>query len=490
MSENNKAFKAGVWYTFGNFLLKASAFITMPIFARVLSVDEMGDFSNFTSWLSILMIITTFDLYHSLEVARFDYKDDIDDFISSNLFQGMLITTICFSVIFIFRKTFFPILSIGVWELLVIYLYCLFYPSLQMFQLKCRIDYKYKSSVIISIISSISSTILSLILVINMSNHYVGRYIGYSIPAIIVNVCLFFYLIIKSNNISPKKYWKYALVISFPMIWHTLAGNVLSTSDRVMIRYFLGRNDVALYTIPYSCASIVQLLWISMNSAWSPWALEQMDKDNYDGINKALKPYALFFGAVVFAFLLVSPEVLYFMGGKAYMSALKVIPPVMISYVFNFCYSFYANMELYEKKQVYIATSTGLAAFLNVILNAIFIPFLGYVVAAYTTLIGYIALFFLHFYVCKRINKSNLINNKFLFVFLGISLLTLFIMPVLYTLSIIRYILICVLIVISIIILIILRKEIIYLIKYKSSLQINNKVSIFLKRFKHEKTRN
>ena len=61
--DNKKALKAGFWYTFSNFLIKGIAFLTMPIFTRIMSKYDIGVFSNIISWFNILAIITTFLKY-------------------------------------------------------------------------------------------------------------------------------------------------------------------------------------------------------------------------------------------------------------------------------------------------------------------------------------------------------------------------------------------------------------------------------------------
>ena len=47
---NGLALKAGFWYVISNFLVKGIAFITTPIFARMMSAENYGEFSNFASW--------------------------------------------------------------------------------------------------------------------------------------------------------------------------------------------------------------------------------------------------------------------------------------------------------------------------------------------------------------------------------------------------------------------------------------------------------
>ena len=103
MHKNNRVLKAGIWYTISNFLIKGLVFITMPIFTRLMTKNDIGLFSNITSWFTIFSIVATFELYSSLSVARFDYRDDLDSYISSNLVLGTIITFIFYIIFLIFH---------------------------------------------------------------------------------------------------------------------------------------------------------------------------------------------------------------------------------------------------------------------------------------------------------------------------------------------------------------------------------------------------
>ena len=83
--KNNKVLKAGIAYTISNFLVKGMSFLTMPIFTRIMSSEDIGQFSNVSTWFGILAILTTFELFSSINIARFDFKEDLDSYISSIL---------------------------------------------------------------------------------------------------------------------------------------------------------------------------------------------------------------------------------------------------------------------------------------------------------------------------------------------------------------------------------------------------------------------
>ena len=83
MSNNKKALKSGVWYTASNFLVKSIGFITTPIFTRLLTREDFGLYNNYISWLASITIIVTLNLDSTLISARFDFKDNFDEYILS-----------------------------------------------------------------------------------------------------------------------------------------------------------------------------------------------------------------------------------------------------------------------------------------------------------------------------------------------------------------------------------------------------------------------
>lgn len=243
---------------------------------------------------------------------------------------------------------------------------------------------------------------------------------------------------LKGKKISTKN-WKYALTISFPLVFHLLAGYILSSSDRIMIRSLIDSEALGLYSVAYSGAMIVSVLMTSMNSAWVPWAMAQIDSNNIIELKKTSKFFVILFGVLVFGIIMLGPEVLLIMGGSSYMEALDVIPPVMVGFVFQFVYSLYVNIEQYYKKQKMVAIGTVIAALSNLLLNWLLIPVLGYVAAAYTTLFSYIILFVVHFLFVKKMGKKFIYDGKFNIIVLIGSLLMLPIATLLYRMNIIRY---------------------------------------------------
>ena len=51
--------KASLWFLICAFLQKGISFITTPIFTRLLSTSEYGQYNVFNSWMNIIIVIVT-----------------------------------------------------------------------------------------------------------------------------------------------------------------------------------------------------------------------------------------------------------------------------------------------------------------------------------------------------------------------------------------------------------------------------------------------
>ena len=140
----NKAFKSGVWFTASNFIMKSIGLITTPIFTRMMSKAQFGDFSNFQTWLMILLYICSLDLEASLIRAVYDFREDIDRYVHSLVALSMLSTGLFWIISVIFRPLFTSAFSMDSIYVDCMFIYLLFCPAVNIFQNAERFKYKYK----------------------------------------------------------------------------------------------------------------------------------------------------------------------------------------------------------------------------------------------------------------------------------------------------------------------------------------------------------
>ena len=436
---NGRALKSGIWYTASNFLVKSIGFITTPIFTRLLTHSEFGAFNNYTSWLNIITIFVTLNLESTLISARFDFEKKFDEYILSVLSLSTTCALLWLVVFNVFSTTFEQFLDLDSVYINVMLIYLIFMPAINIYQARERYLFEYKKTVLISLIIAVCTAILSVLLVMFMENGLMGRVIGSALPSVIVGIILYI-LIIKKGKKIELKYWKYAIQICFPYIPHLLSMTLLNSTDRIMITKFCGAEDTALYSLAYSCGAIVTILITSLNSAFAPWLGEKLHEDRIQEIRYFSKKYISAFLIFAIGIMLVSPEVLLILGGRTYYEAIYVLAPVSMGCVCQFLYTLFVNVEQFKKKTVGMAIASALAALINLELNYLFIPKVGYLVAAYTTLVGYICLLMMHMYLVKRVKLSEVYDYKFVILTVIVGTVLMALVTILYSHRIIRYI--------------------------------------------------
>lgn len=440
---NGKALKSGIWFTVSNFITRGIGFITTPVFTRLMTKSEYGDFSNIQTWMMIMLYITSLDLEASLIRASYDFKEDLNRYVHSLIALSMLSTSFFWMVSILFRDQFISLFSMESIYIDCMFIYLLFCPAVNIFQNVERYQYKYKWTVAISLGITVGASLLAVILVFLMNDKLLGRTMGFIIPTIVIGLIISVYYIIKGRSINLN-YWKYAIPISLPYIPHLLSMYLLSNMDRVMIKRFIGSESAALYSLAYTCGMIITILVTSINSAFGPWLVEKLSSKEYSTIRKMSVPYVAMFSAVAFGMVLITPEILYILGGVPYLEARHVMPPVAAGCLLQFVYCMYVNVEQYEKKTVGMAIASAVAAGLNFILNYICIPHFGYIAAAYTTYVGYFVLLILHMWFVRRLGMSAVYDSKRLFTIAVIASTLMFLSNVLLDMNVIRWCLVIV----------------------------------------------
>lgn len=409
---NNKAaVKAGVWYVISKFFVRGVGFIVTPILTRLLTKSEYGAYNNYLSWLAFFTVLITLNLEATLVSAKFDFKKNIDAYISSILMLSSISALIWGVVFFVFAEYIESLTGLRNDYLWYMLLYLMFFSSISIFQNNEQMSLHYKSVIVCSLAVSICSAIVPIFLVFNMDDKVSGMIIGSALPTIVIGAGLYIFLLRKGRTVNFK-YWQYAIPLCLPYIPHLWGGMVLNSMDRIMINKWCGPEETALYSLAYMCGLVIMLLTSSINSSMAPWLCTKLDTASFEEIRKNTKYIILVFCYVAFGILLLEPELLFFLGGDNYMEAKYIIAPVVMGGVCQFVYTLFATTEQFYRNTKWMAIATVFAAGLNFILNWLFIPYFGYSAAAFTTLIGYLSLLLIHQYVVNRMNLGDLFDVK------------------------------------------------------------------------------
>lgn len=406
--ENTSYKKASLCYLIGNFFNKGFAFLTIPIFTRLLSTTDYGIINTYSSWAGILSMIVGFAMHMSIRNAFVDYKDDTESYLST-IIKFTLLSSLGFMLIFYAVVKIFRI-NIS----LSLVFICLFHSvaSSIIEDVSCyfMMKYNYIKRTVLMILPNLISVCVAIFLIsyILKKDLYLGKIIPEALTIIIFAIILSICYTKKGFNTA---YIKHALKISLPLILHGAALNILSNSDRIMITWLADASQAGIYSLVYSLGMVTYAITLSIDGIWIPWFTNKMKEKSYDEINYITKDYIKLITYIMCGLIIVSPEILKILASKSYWEGIKLIPIIIVANFLFFAYNIYSNLEHYYKKSNQITALTILAAVLNLVLNYIFIPKFGYVAAAFTTAISYFVIFILHSIYSKTLN-SNVFSIK------------------------------------------------------------------------------
>ncbi|WP_297957682.1 oligosaccharide flippase family protein [uncultured Ruminococcus sp.] len=443
--------RAAFWFTVCNFVLKGISFICMPIYARFLSEEEYGTMSLITSYELIFTIFATFELYlGAFQRGLLKYKDDVKNFEQTIVFISNVLTVICFFIFMLLRGPLSGFTGVTLALYSLFSLYFIFYTPYHCWLNRKRFEYDYKAAVTVTILMALVSNLAPIITIKLFGATAYIKVI--STLAIQIVFCLPFW--IKHVNFSHIfkntqrffNYVKYAIRFQGPLVFHSLSYYVLNQSDRVMIDKFSSKADVAFYSVAYSFASVIIIFQNSLNQVLKPWRFQKLDKKGYKDVRDISNVLVILVGGVIVMFMLLLPEV-FLIFPESYHQALKVAPPVTIGVYFLFLYTLFVDVESYYGKTEYIAYVSTFCALLNIGLNYVGIKMFGYVACAYTTLICYALMSFLHYVfmliTCKKAHvEESPVDSKTIWGFSLIMLAIFGVANAFYDSILVRYIIV------------------------------------------------
>ncbi|TCL70752.1 O-antigen/teichoic acid export membrane protein [Hydrogenispora ethanolica] len=436
---SKNAFKAGLWYTISSIAVKAISIVTTPIYTRMMSASDYGIASTFISWYSLLLVFSSLNLTYSAPRAKQDFPGKFEDYLGSIQLMAAVLNILAAILMIIFIK---PVaLGLGIEPLLVYILivYLFFSTAVTLAQCRYRYTYKIKENVAITIYITVSTALMSLIFLYFFKNKYLGKILGTALPTVLLGIFLWTITYKKRQLSINLEYWKYGLLLSVPLIIHTVSLNILSQSDRIFISKYCGNDATGFYSLAYQYAILINIVMNAISEAWAPWFYDKFALGEYSEIKKNIKTLIIlgcFLGVCCIAF---APEAIAILGGKTYKSAIWVVPPVTIGIVCQYIYNHYVNIEIQLKKTKIISMGSLFAALTNIFLNILFIPKFGFIAAAYTTSFSYLILMLIHYFAVIYILKTKIYSNSFMFVSLFICGIIGIVFMLLYNTYILRY---------------------------------------------------
>lgn len=446
--------RASFWFLFANIFQKAIMVIFTPVFTRIMTTEEYSKYALFQSWETIFTVFATLGISnYATAKALVEFKDDRDIFVSSAEFLTTILTICTFGVYLVIRFIFGRLSDFPVYIMVLLFADIISVAIFAFWSQVERFNLRYKALAAVSIFMGIFSPLIAFILIAfsGQLNVYKGwaRIFGLVITDCIAGIFLYFLSFKKSGIFFSVKYWKFCFVYCIPLIPHFLATAFLQRISQIFVDNYCGSEISGVYAL----ANTLSMLMMVVNDAFTktlvPWTYQKLSDKKYNEINRPVLLALITIGVADLSMAFVAPEIIAVFADSAYKQAVYAVPPLVAICYFGFLYNIFANIEYYYKETKLVSLASIIAGVAIVVFNFLFVPGFGFIAAAYSSLLSYIVYALMHYIFMKKTLNKHL-DGMFIYnnsLILKISILFLFLvicMPLLYQVSIIRYILIVV----------------------------------------------
>lgn len=398
--KSNKIINAGLGYTLGNILIKGISFLTIPLYTRLMTTGDYGLYNTYVAYVGIVTFLVCLGLDPTLKNAEQDFSEHKGTYLSTVYILTLAATTVLLGLLFFFGNQLEKVVNIDAILLIMMVINAEAAAIINIYNIKLSLSYSSRRYLGIACFQTICGIGLSVTLMLTIfdQKRYVGRIVGTMIPALLVSGVILFRSVIKMHTDKrfDLKMARYSLKLGLPLIPHLLAQIINAQFDRIMISKLVGYAKSGIYSFTYNIAVILQIVYQSLESVWSPWFFQQMASRNYDQIKRSSRKYIALVAFLTVSLMTISNEFIMVFSTEEYWEGKAIVLTLIEGIFFLYLYTFPVGVEHYTKHTKYIALGSILAAALNIVMNYYGIRRYGYEAAAYTTLICYIVMFILH----------------------------------------------------------------------------------------------
>lgn len=404
--------KASIWFLICLFFQRGISAITTPIFTRLMTPFEYGQYSVFNSWYGIITIIVGLSLTAGVHLQGLIKFNDERDVFSSSL-QGLLTSLVLFwmGIYLLYQDFWNRLFSMTSTQMIALLVMVWTTSIFNFWANEQMVFYQYRTLVFVTLFVAFLKPLLGIYLITTSTDKVTARIISLLIVELLGYSWLFIKRIKNNSVFFSKKFWKYALCFNLPLVPHYLSQIVLNSSDRIMIRNMIGAAETGIYDLAYSVSLVMYVFNMAILQAIKPWLFQKIkDKDN-NNIAPIAYLSLIIIATVNILLVCVAPEIVSIFAPPSYYEAIWVVPPVAMSVFFIYCYDLFGAFAFYYEKTKFIMIASVVAALANIVLNYIFINLFGYIAAGYTTLVCFIIYASCHYVfmqkVCKQYCEGN-----------------------------------------------------------------------------------
>ncbi len=422
---NNRFLKHFMVIGSGTLISMVIGFLTTPIITRVVSPADYGQFSVFTMYSNMALMV----LYLGLDQAlvRFFYEKETDEYRRELLFKCLkypMIGTIAVAIIVLILSIAglfrFELGSTG---LFLVCTYTFIQIIYRFSLLLVRLQYKSKLYSFLGIIQKSVYVILAIFFI------YIGLFsdtVSLAVSTILAAfVCMITSIIAERRLWNPRLLGKNECTISqselikyaYPYVFSMGVTTLFQYIDKMSLNYYCSYEEVGIYSSTMTLVHVFSIIQTTFNTLWAPMAVEHYTKDKkdvsfYQKGNQIITVIMFFIGFS----LILCKDVFSILLGEKYREAAYILPFLIFNPIMYTISETTVNGLVFKKKSnMQVVVSLG-ACIVNIVGNTLLVPRFGCQGAAISTGLSYIVFFTLRTVLSNKYFYVDFHLKKFYFI--------------------------------------------------------------------------
>ena len=399
----------------GSMLSMVLGFFTTPIITRIVDPIDYGQYSIFTMYSNLLLIVLCIGLDQSL--VRYFYEDDRIEYkqtLLKNCIVLPIVLTIVISIVAIL------LYDVGLFEFkfnkIILLLLCFYTLILVVYRfslLLLRLQYKSKLYSFLSVLQKVTYIVVALtLLFLTDFSQDLSLIIATVFAAA---VCLI------ASIFSEREIWKFRPAVvtcdnlkkielikyGYPYIATMGITSLFQALDQLFLNYFCSYREVGIYASTMTLVHVFNIVQTTFNALWTPMAVEhytnnKKDRSFFQQGNRVITVIMFFIG---FSLILVKDVFVIFLG-EEYREAAMILPFLIFNPImYTISETTVSGLVFMKKSKMQVLVAAG-ACLTNALGNYYLVPILGCKGAAISTGISYIVFFALR----------TILSNKYFYV--------------------------------------------------------------------------
>lgn len=405
-------------FSIGSIGQKLIQFFLVPIYTNYLSTEEYGisDLIFTISQFAVpFLYLVIYDSVLRFGISRYEKKENV---LKCSLFIWVLGSIACLVLS--------PLLglykSISEWRwYLTIYVIIVGFNDILSNYLKaCSKNKLYSAmSIVRTLILALFNILLICYFRMGVQGYVLAHIIGSLLTAIMM---VLFSDVILSISVGrlDRQLLKRMVLYSTPLIVNNISWWAIHSCDKIMIESMIGANELGIYTVAIKIPALINVVTSIFQQAWGISTVKEIESNSDTSFySKIFRIFSLF---VLFCVLIINCIIRPFMSiyvGESFFIAWKFIPLLLIGSAFSAFSQYYTAIYAACKKSMNTMMTMAIGGGLNVVLNFVFIRFIGIWGAVIATVASFLLIAVLRMvdsrkYIDFHINRVRLTINIFI----------------------------------------------------------------------------